>query len=91
VRHGPIALPSDGIPFGGLHSLSFVPREGLVVGLTATVAPHGDWLSTRMAAVTRARQTKGTPPRLEASIVATSHAGAVGTFLTVEFGRQARR
>merc|ERR1719321_115885 len=90
VRHEPIALPSDGTLFGSLQRLSSVPSRALVLETIATLAPHGDWLSSRTAALTSARP-EGFPRKLEVSIAATNHAGVLTTFLTVEFGRRAAR
>jgi len=90
VRHEPIALPSDGTLFGSLQGLSSVPSRALVLEGIATLAPHGDWLSSRTAALTSARP-EGFPRKLDISIVATNHARVVTTSLTVEFGSRAVR
>merc|ERR1719401_1443965 len=64
----------------------FAQRGILAAELTATLAPHGVWWSTKMVEETWAMPTRHTRPRQALSIVATSHAEGAGIFHLADFG-----
>jgi hypothetical protein len=64
----------------------FAQRGILAAELTATLAPHGVWWSTKMVGETWAMASRHTRPRQALSIVVTSHAEVAGIFHSVDFG-----